>query len=158
MLYNYSNKYIHAVSSVSDQIPNRKETHYNLRRIVELETPIIRTLRYENSFFPYCIREWEDELKSLPTLQSFKKHHVTFIHPNEHSFHGITDNVGIKLLTKIRVEFSDLRDHRFSHNFNCTSPLCKCGLEDETTSHYIFRCPLHNKHRSILLSNVSDVS
>ena len=122
---------------------NRKETHYNLHRKVELETPIIRTLRYENSFFPYCIREWntlDDELKSLPTLQSFKKHLVTFIRLNERSFYGIMDNVGIKLLTKSCVEFSDLRDHRFSHNFNCTSPLCKCSLEDETTSHYIFRC------------------
>ena len=129
-----------------------------LRRKVELETPILRTVRYENSFFPYCIRgsnTLDDELKSLPTLQSFKKHLVTFIRPNERSFYGITDNVGIKLLTKIRVEFSDLRDHnRFSHSLNCASPLCKCGLEDETTSHYIFRCPLHNKHRSILLSNV----
>ena len=59
--------------------------------------------------------------------------------------------------SKIRVEFSDLRDYRFSHNFNCASPLCKCGLEDETTSHYILRCPLHNKHRCILLNNVSDI-
>ena len=99
----------------------------------------------------------DDKLKSLPTLQNFINHHVTFIRPDERSFYGITGNVGIKLLTKTHVEFSDPRDHRFSHNFNCASPLCKCGLEDETTSHYIFRCPLYNKHRSVLLSNVSDV-
>ena len=73
LFYRISNGY--TPSYLSDNIPNRKETHY-LRRKVELETPIIRTLRYENSFFPYCIREWntlDDELKSLPTLQSFKK-------------------------------------------------------------------------------------
>ena len=40
-------------SYLTDHMPNRKETHYNLRREVELETPIIRTIRYENSFFPY---------------------------------------------------------------------------------------------------------
>ena len=107
LFYKISNGY--TPSYLSDHIPNRKETHYNLRRKVELETPIIRTSRYENSFFPYCIREWntpDDELKSLQTLQSFKKHLDTFIRPNERCFYGITDNVGIKLLTKIRVEFS----------------------------------------------------
>ena len=79
LFYKISNGY--TTSYLSDHIPNRKETHYNLRRKDELETPIIRTLRYENSFFPYCIREWntlDDELKSLPKLQSFKKHLVTF--------------------------------------------------------------------------------
>ena len=62
-----------------------------------------------------------------------------------------------KLLTKLRVEFSDLRDHRFSHNFNCTSPICRCGVDDETNVHYLLRCPLYLDHRNILLSNLSDI-
>ena len=41
LFYKISNGY--TPSCLSDHIPNRKETHYNLRRKVELETPIIRT-------------------------------------------------------------------------------------------------------------------
>ena len=42
---------------------------------------------------------------------------------------------------KNRRNFSDLRDHRSNHNFNCQNPSCVCGLEDETTVHYFLCCP-----------------
>ena len=47
----------------------------------------------------------------------------------------------MKILTKIRVEFSDLRDHRYNHNFNCENPMCSCGLENETSILYFLCCP-----------------
>ena len=47
---------------------------------------------------------------------------IKFIRPNGNTFYSIRDRVGIKLLTKIRVCYSDLRDHRFNHNFNCPDP------------------------------------
>ena len=59
---------------------------------------------------------------SLPTLQQFKTKLVSFIRPPERSMYKIHDIKGTKLLTKLRVEFSDLRFHRFKHNFNCSSP------------------------------------
>ena len=58
----------------------------------------------------------------------------------------------------IRVEFSDLRDHRYNHNFNCVSPLCPCGIEDETTVHYFLRFPRYQIQTDILLSKVSELS
>ena len=42
----------------------------------------------------------------------FKDHFNKFIRPKGNSCFGICDKFGIKLLTKIRVDFSDLRDHR----------------------------------------------
>ena len=73
--------------------------------------------RDRNSFSPYCISEWEnlsDEIKSLPKLSQFKNRLLaSMCDPNRSSF-GINDIPGIKLLTKLRVEFSDLRSHRFS--------------------------------------------
>ena len=47
-----------------------------------------------------------------------------------------------------------LREHRFSKNFNCPSPLCKCGLENETTEHFLLRCPNFNVPRGVLIQNV----
>ena len=66
------------------------------------------------------------------------------------------DNSGIKL-SKIRVQFSDLRDHRYTHNFNCKSPICSCGLEDETTVHYFLCCPHYQSQRNILLREISEI-
>ena len=123
-------------------------------------TLLMRTDRYKNSFFPYTIKKWKDlneEVKSKPSVQSFKKYLNEFKRPVGHSFFGIRDKFGIKLLTKIRVGFSDLRDHRFHHNFNCESSICLCGVEDETSVHFFLRCPLYSTQRSTLLSKISDI-
>lgn len=114
--------------------------------------------RYDNSFFPYCIKYWnelEDSVKSLSSHLCFKNHINKFIRPKGNSFFGIRDSFGIKLLTK--VEFSDLRDHRFNHNFNCVSPTCSCGVEDETSVHFFLCCPRFLVPRTILLSKISEI-
>ena len=134
-------------------------TRYNLRNR-RANIPFARTERYENSFFPYSIKSWNnlgDEAKSKCSVQSFKKYLNVNIRPPGRSFFGVRDTFGIKLLTKIRVTFSDLRDHRFNHNFNCPTPTCSCGIEDETSAHFFLRCPLYPVQRTTLLSNISDL-
>ena len=66
-----------------------------------------------------------------------------------HSLFGICDKLGILLLTKIRVSFSDLRDHRFNDNFNCKRPTCSCGFEDETSVHYFLSCSRYTAQRTV---------
>ena len=144
---------------LSDHIPKRNEITLNLRNRTD-NTPLIRTERYENSFFPYTIKEWKDlneEAKCKPSVPSFKKYLNDFIRPPGHSIFGICDKFGVNLLTKIRVSFSDLRDHRFNHNFNCESPICLCGNEDETSVHFFLCCPRYATQRSSLLSKISDI-
>ena len=118
----------------------------------------IRTERYRNSFFPYCVSEWEKlsaETKSLPTISQFKERLLLSIRPLKRSSFGINDIPGIKILTKLRVEFSDLRYHRFSHNFNCTSPVGRCLLDEENNTHFFLRCPFYISIRNKLLGNIS---
>ena len=145
-----------APSYLFDHIPKRNEINFNLRNRND-NIPLLRTQRYKNSFFPYTIKSWKDlnEEVSKPSVQSFKKYLNDFIRPPGHSLFGIRDKFGIKLLTKIRVSFSDLRDHRFDHNFNCESPICSCGIEDETSVHFFLRCPHYTTQRSTLLSKIS---
>ena len=148
-----------APSYLSDHIPEHCETNTSFR-VRNTRAPFSRTERYDNSFFPYCIKNWnnlEDSVKSLPSLTCFKKHLNNFIRPKGNSFFGIRDKVGIKLITKIRVDFSDLRDHRYNHNFNCVSPTCSCGAEDETSVHYFLCCPRYTVQRTILLSKISEI-
>ena len=149
-----------APSYLSDHIPKRNEINMVLRNRCDY-VPFTRTDRYENSFFPYTIKAWknlDEEAKSKPSVQSFKKYiSNNYIRSPGHPLFGISDKHGINLLTKIRVGFSDLRDHRFSHNFNCISPVCNCGLDDETAAHYLLRCPLFTFERTPFLSRISDV-
>ena len=73
-----------------------------------------------NSFFPYSISHWnklDGSVKHSPSISSFKKNLIKFIRPPPRTFYGISDRFGIKLLTKIRVGFSDLRAHIFNHKF-----------------------------------------
>ena len=68
---------------------------------------------------------------------------------------GVSDVFGLKLLTQLRVDLNDLRVHRFRHGFrNCPSAVCACGTTDESTSHFLHRCPRFSSQRTILYSKI----
>ena len=85
----------------------------------------------------------------------FKKALLSFVKTSENSVIAINDNNGIKLLTRLRLNFSHLNEHKLRHNFLGTlNPVCSCGSEPETTAHFLSRCQNHVKNRSKLLKNV----
>ena len=66
---------------------------------------------------------------------------LKFIRTIPNSVFNVVDVYGIKLLTRLRVGLSHLREHKFRHNFQDTiNPLCSCSLEVESTSHFFLRC------------------
>ena len=71
------------------------------------------------------------------------------------SIFNIHDLKGIKLLTQLRVEFSDLRNHRYRHNFHCLSPSCLCKTGNEDNEHFLLHCPRFSSQRRVLLDQVS---
>ena len=81
------------------------------------------------------MREWnqlDDSIKSSPTVSVLKRELMRLVRPPKRSLLGFHDIEGVRLLTRLRVEFSDLREHRFGHNFQCSSPMCFCqtGIEN----------------------------
>ena len=139
-----------------DHVPN--EAPRALRKFIP-KAPITRTQRYANSFFPYCINHWETldgDIKYSTSVQKFKDNINDQIRP-EPSFCCNRNKHGMKLLTQIRVDFSDLRDHRFDHKFNCPSPICSCGIDDETSSHFLLCCPRYKNLRQTYLSKISQI-
>ena len=61
----------------------------------------------------------------------------------------VYDPLGVKLLTRLRLEFSHLNEHKFRHCFKDTlNPLCTCRAEVETTEHFLLHCQLYSTHRS----------
>ena len=140
------------------KILNQEAPQYLSEHLLTSPPPYSSTNRYKKSFFPFCFNAWQDlepALKESVSLSSFKSNYLKNIRPAKSNLFGIKDRFGIRLLTRLRVNFSDLRDHRFNHKFNCTSPICECSNEIESTEHFFLRCPQFTHQRQTLLSNIA---
>ena len=83
---------------------------------------------------------------------------LKFARPVANSVFEINNPYGLKLLTRLRLGLSHLRYHKFRHNFrNCINPVCVCGLEIETTTHFHLHCPLFQSARQSLLINIKKI-
>ena len=97
---------------------------------------------------------------SSQTISEFKRKLLKLIRPPKKSIFNIYDLEGIKLVTQLHVEFSDLRYHRYMHNFHCTSPTCFCQTGIEDNEHFLLHYPRFSlQHRPLLqlVSNSTDV-
>ena len=55
----------------------------------------------------------------------------------ENSRFSIYGQLGVKVLTRIRLQFSYLNEHKFRHRFGDTiNAMCARGSEVETTEHF----------------------
>ena len=120
--------------------PVSKNRHYSTRKQSNLELSqfFSRTKSFGNSFFPYCIKEWnklDTKIKNLPSLSTFKKALLVFCKTEENSLFNVHNPTGVKYLNRLRLNFSNLNEHKFHHNFRDTvNPLCCCSIETGTTS------------------------
>ena len=54
--------------------------------------------------------------------------------PTLNLVYKIPDPLSLKLLTRLRLGLSHLKEHRFNHNFDsCINTLYSCSLEVEST-------------------------
>ena len=117
-----------------------------------------RTKAFNWSFYPYSIKEWcalSEEIRNIVSVNKFKKIILSFIRPKENSVFAIHDTKVLKLLTRLRLNFSHLDEHKFRRGFkDIVDPMCKCGLETETTLHLLLRCRLYSTIRTKLLGDI----
>ena len=115
-----------------------------------------RTKTFKNTFFPFCINEWNNlanETRNGKSINIFKK--LILKEKKENSLFSICDPLGVKLLTRLRLQFSHLNKHKFIHGFNDTvDPFCACRNEFETTQHFFLRCHFYNSQRKELLNSL----
>ena len=77
---------------------------------------------------------------------------------NERQLFSIHDPQGVKLLSRLRLNFSHLNKDQFRHDFkDCVSPMCGCGLKIESTQHFFFCCRFCHVERSELLNSLYDI-
>ena len=66
--------------------------------------------------------------------------------------------IGIKLITRLRLGLSHLRDHKFKQNFlDYLNPICCCSKGTETTVDYLLYGPIFSDERSIFLNNIQRI-
>ena len=83
---------------------------------------------------------------------------LNFIRPTPNNVFNCENHRGIKLITRLRVGPSHLREHKFKHSFQDTlNPICSCGFDVESTSHYSLHFPMYNDKRYTLLSTIKSI-
>ena len=146
----YLTKYVNLRSTSNYQ--TRSANKNNLQEF----SCITKSFKY--SFFPFCVREWnklDNTIRDAESIKPFKSMLKNFLSLNQRSLFSIHDPVGVKLLTRLRLQFSHLNEHEFRHNFkDCVNPMCDCGAEIETTSHFFLHCHFFANERQKLLDDV----
>ena len=117
---------------------------------------------FKNSCFPSVISEWNKlnlEICNSVSLEIFKKHLLNFIRPNSSNVFNINNPLGLKLLTRLRIGFSHLKEHKLKHNFqDSIDPLCSCGNDIESTVHFFLLCPNFTTQRQTLLNKLKSIN
>ena len=116
---------------------------------------------FKNSFFPSTVIESNNLDKSIRSSESvalFKKNILQFIQPIPNRTFNCHNPTGIKLITRLRLGLSHLRDHKFKHNFlDCLNPICCYGKDIETTVHYLLHCPIFSGDGSVSFNNIRSI-
>ena len=83
----------------------------------------------------------------------------SILRPLEYDAYGTYDSLGVRLLNRLRLGFSHLREHKFRHNFADTlNPLCSCSLETEDTEYYFLRCQNNISFRTTFMNDLNNIN
>ena len=136
-----------------------KASSYATRNVDSI--PLIKIKRnfFKKTFFPSAIIEWS---KLDPTNQNaesfgiFKSNILKFIRPAPRRSFNCYNHKGIRIVARLRVGLSHLREHKFNQSFqNCINRLCSCGMDTESTSHFFLYYPLFDDKRITFLSTLN---
>ena len=109
-------------------------------------------------FFPSAIIEWSNldpNLRNSKSISVFKEKILNFIRPSSNSFFACHNPKGIKLITRLTLGVSHLREHKFKHSFgDIINPLCNCGPDNESATQFFLHRPFIINERHTLLSTM----
>ena len=153
----------YAPSYLKECLPVKNEVSYSFRSRKPVKQMTVRTECFRNSFFPFCLSQWNKldcHIRDLPSLASFKRALLQFFRPSTRSVFKCQDRLGVIYLTRLRVGFSHLNEHKFRHNFSdITDPFCPCRTgEIEDNMHYLLQCPNFINERLTLFNDLKDIS
>ena len=140
-------------------IPSRSSSYVTRNRHC---IPFFKTRHtfLKNSFFPSTIIEWNKLYHNIRNSSSsiiFRKSILKFIRPSANSFFDCHNPKGIKFITRLRLGLCHLREHKFKHSSqDSLNPFCSCGLDIESTKHFLLHSPTYITERRTLLSAIEN--
>ena len=138
-----------------------KTSSYTTRNVECIRLIKIKHNFFKNTFFPSAIIEWNKLNPTIWNAESFgifKSNILKFIRPIPKRFFNCYNHKGIRLMTRIRLRLTHLREHKFNHNFqNCINLLCSCGMDIQSTSCFFLHCPFFDDKRITLLSTLNKI-
>ena len=79
---------------------------------------------------------------------------LKFIRPSPNSVYNCHNPKGLKFIIRFRLGLSHLREHKIKYSFQDTfRPLCNCGVNIESTEHFLLHCK-----RCILLITIGNIN
>ena len=141
-------------------IPSRSSS-YVTRNIHSISFFKTRHTFSKNCFFPSTVIEWKKRYHNIRNSSSFnifRKSILKFIRSSANSFFDCHNPKGVKFITRLPLSLSHLRQHKFKHSFqDSLNPFCSCGLDIESTAHFILHCPTYITERRTLLSAIENI-
>ena len=142
-------------------IPQRRSS-YIARNSDEI--PLFKTKHnfYKNSFFQSTTIECnnlDQDLRNSESYTLFRSSILRFFRPSPNSFYGCQNIMGVKLITRLHISLSHLRKHKFKQSFHDTlNPLCNCGKDVKSSTHFLLQCLSQINERCTLISNLNRIN
>ena len=96
--------------------------------------------------------------KYSESLNNFKKILLNFMRPSGSTVFNCHNPKEVKLLTRLRLDLSHLREHKFKHSFqDSLIPFCICGNDIEKPAHFLLHCPNCSNERSTFLNIIGSI-
>ena len=74
------------------------------------------------------------------------------------SIRNIHNPLGVKYLTRLRIGFSHLKEHKFKHNFqDSIDPMCSCSSGIEATIDFFLHCANFNIQGQSLFDKIATI-
>ena len=135
---------------------------YNTRNANNIPQFKVKHIFFQNSMFLSVVTEWnklDQNIRNLENLSYLQaKAFEKFMHPSGSSVSRCHNPKGVKLLTRLRLSLSHLREHKFKHGFpDPLNPICSCGQGIETSTHFLFYCSNYSKERLTFLNVIRNI-
>ena len=100
----------------------------------------------------------QPEIRMSGSYDIFQKSVWNFIRPSAIKVYNVSVAISIKLITRLGLGFSHLREHKFKDNFRDTlNPLSSGNMEVESASHDFLRFHFFNALQATLMNNLRNI-
>ena len=142
-------------------IPQRRSL-YIMRNSDEIPLFNAKHNFHKNSIFSSTTIEWnnlDQDLRNSESYTWFRSGILKFIRPSPNSFYDCRNIMGTKLVTRLLLDLSHVREHKFKHSFQDTlNPLCNCRTDVESPTHFLLHCRSYTNESHTLMSNLNRIN